>query len=250
MKNFYVFDFDGVVCDSTNECLVCSWNALQKFKGNSGIRYKIKEFDKELQESFTALRPFVKGGSQYYTLYQILYSEMNLEKITQKVFDEIHNTFLIESEEYKPFFYQARNELQEHDFSNWIDLHTVYQWVLDFLEIQLNSNRLMIATLKDKSSVLKILEHFNLCVNQSLVIDQFEIKTKLEALDRILEEKNLNKEEMVFIDDNIAHLLEPKRAGFRSFLAVWSNVSKSSVSLASEKNIDILEDLNFFLKKT
>ena len=43
MNNYYVFDFDGVVCDSTNECLVCSSNAMQKLEGNSisNIIYRI-----------------------------------------------------------------------------------------------------------------------------------------------------------------------------------------------------------------
>ena len=41
------------------------------------------------------------------------------------------------------------------------------------------------------------------------------------------------EEEIVFIDDNIAHLLGPKNAGFNCFLAAWSNVSESSIKLAS-----------------
>jgi len=34
MSNNYkyvVFDFDGVVCDSTNECLVTAWNAWERW---------------------------------------------------------------------------------------------------------------------------------------------------------------------------------------------------------------------------
>ena len=96
MNNYYVFDFDGVVCDSTNECLVCSSNAMQKLEGNSNFKYYLSDFSEELIHSFSALRPFVKGGSQYYTLYQILRSKMNLETITQNVFDEVHKTFLVE----------------------------------------------------------------------------------------------------------------------------------------------------------
>ncbi|MAO98989.1 MAG: hypothetical protein CMQ60_04120 [Gammaproteobacteria bacterium] len=246
MNNYYVFDFDGVVCDSTNECLVCSSNAMQKLEGNSNFKYYLSDFSEELIHSFSALRPFVKGGSQYYTLYQILRSKMNLETITQNVFDEVHKTFLVESETYKPHFYKARNELQEFNFSNWLDLHTVYEWVIDFLRENLDRERLMIATLKDKDSVMKILKHYDLEIDPDLVVDQFEIKTKLEALNRIIESKKILKEEIVFIDDNIAHLLGPKNAGFNCFLAAWSNVSESSIKLANEQNIDILEDLKKF----
>ena len=62
MNNYYVFDFDGVVCDSTNECLVCSSNAMQKLEGNSNFKYYLSDFSEELIHSFSALRPFVKGG--------------------------------------------------------------------------------------------------------------------------------------------------------------------------------------------
>jgi FMN phosphatase YigB (HAD superfamily) len=104
----------------------------------------------------------------------------------------------------------------------------------------------MIATLKDKDSVLRILGHYNLSIDPSLIIDQSEIKTKLEALNKILDLKDVTKEEIVFIDDNIAHLMEPKRDGFKSFMAAWSNVSESSKALAKANNIDILNDLKIF----
>jgi phosphoglycolate phosphatase-like HAD superfamily hydrolase len=246
MTNFYVFDFDGVVCDSTNECLVCSSNAMQKLIGNSNYKYRISEFNEDLQERFTVLRPFVKGGSEYYTLYQILNSGISIKNMTQSLFDEMHKTFFAESEEYKPYFYQARKELQEYNFLNWLELHTVYEWVIDFLKIQLASNRLMVATLKDKDSVLRILEHYNLLMDPSLIIDQSEIKTKLEALNKILKLQDVTKEEIVFIDDNIAHLMAPKSDGFKSFMAAWSNVSESSKALAKANNIDILNNLKIF----
>ena len=60
MNNYYVFDFDGVVCDSTNECLVCSSNAMQKFHGDSNYKHYLSEFPDELIQSFSSLRSFVK----------------------------------------------------------------------------------------------------------------------------------------------------------------------------------------------
>jgi len=78
--------------------LVCSSNAMQKLIGNSNYKYRISEFDEDLQERFTVLRPFVKGGSQYYTLYQILNSGMNIKNMTQSLFDEMHKTFFAEAQ--------------------------------------------------------------------------------------------------------------------------------------------------------
>ena len=71
----------------------------------------------------------------------------------------------------------------------WI--FTVYEWVIDFLRENLDRERLMIATLKDKDSVMKILKHYDLEIDPDLVVDQFEIKTKIEALNRIIESKKI-----------------------------------------------------------
>ena len=94
MSNFFVFDFDGVVCDSTNECLVCSSNAMKKYEGKTNYKYYLSDFSNEFRSRFSTLRPFVKGGSQYYTLYKILNSDINIEQITQQTFDELHKNFL------------------------------------------------------------------------------------------------------------------------------------------------------------
>ena len=42
MNKNYVFDFfDGVICDSTNECLVSSWNAWQTWTNRSNFRKRL-----------------------------------------------------------------------------------------------------------------------------------------------------------------------------------------------------------------
>ena len=37
-KKIVVFDFDGVVCDSSDECMVTSWNAWEKLELKKGFR--------------------------------------------------------------------------------------------------------------------------------------------------------------------------------------------------------------------
>ena len=43
-RKLMVFDFDGVVCDSTNECLVTSWNAWEKWESRSTFRENLDDF--------------------------------------------------------------------------------------------------------------------------------------------------------------------------------------------------------------
>ena len=43
-NKMYFFDFDGVICDSTNECLVTSFNAWSSYNNINEFRYSINEF--------------------------------------------------------------------------------------------------------------------------------------------------------------------------------------------------------------
>ena len=80
-----VFDFDGVVCDSTDECLVTSWNAWERWNGRSGYRARLEEFTRAERDAFRPLRPYVAGAGAYYVLRRCL--EENLPIHAQADFD-------------------------------------------------------------------------------------------------------------------------------------------------------------------
>ena len=49
---YFVFDFDGVICDSTNECMVTAWNAWNRWNGGNNYRNKLSSFSKDEISSF------------------------------------------------------------------------------------------------------------------------------------------------------------------------------------------------------
>ena len=51
----FVFDFDGVVCDSTNECMVTAWNAWERWNSREGFR---RSFDEFTPKETSAFHPF------------------------------------------------------------------------------------------------------------------------------------------------------------------------------------------------
>jgi methionine salvage enolase-phosphatase E1 len=52
-------------------------------------------------------------------------------------------------------------------------------------------------------------------------IIQSQKKSKLQALDRFQKQIGCSKEDMIFIDDNVTHLVEPKDAGYSVNLTTW-----------------------------
>jgi len=109
-------------------------------------------------------------------------------------------------------------------------------------------DQLYIATLKDKKSVLTILNKSGLNIKENYILDQSQIKSKIEAMDKIRLKNKCNKIDMVLIDDNVTHLLQPHLNGYDSFLTNWGNVSQEYISIANDYNIDIINMNNLIDK--
>ena len=56
-KTVIVFDFDGVVCDSNDECMVTSWNAWEEWEARDNFRNDLSEFTENNKGFF--LRKFL-----------------------------------------------------------------------------------------------------------------------------------------------------------------------------------------------
>ena len=110
-----------------------------------------------------------------------------------------------------------------------------------------NQNRLYIATLKDAKSVRLILENQGLEVKKERLYDQSQIKSKLQALDRFRKKIGCSKDEMIFIDDNVTHLIGPKDAGYSVYLTIWGENMEEYLEIAKNEGILLLSDSDFLI---
>ncbi len=61
MENLLLWDFDGVVVDSLNECLLTSYNAFVSYKDKGeGLALDIKDVPKIYSEGFFSMRKHVR----------------------------------------------------------------------------------------------------------------------------------------------------------------------------------------------
>lgn len=240
LKNqcLYVLDFDGVVCDSTIECLVTSWNAWQDFDGKKSKKFSKKQFSENQIKEFYRLRPYVKGAGEYFTIYQA--KKKNIVINNDYKFRELSSIWKSEIIEFKNFFYRERDLLRDKSIDNWINLHLIYNEVVKFIKDKLLLNQFYLATLKDGKSVRNILEKQKIFLNENLLFDESKISSKLEALDRISSVTETKKSDIIFVDDNLNHLIEPNSCGYKVFLAAWSNTPVDFIVGANQSNISIL----------
>ena len=245
-KTIIVFDFDGVVCDSSDECMVSSWNAWEEWEGRDNFRNDLSEFTENNKLNFRKVRPRVRGAGEYYILCRAFSEGISIDN--QEVFDNLEEQWQENIEPFKALFFQVREKLRRDDINAWIDLHPIFNDVVEVMKILNDQNRLFIATLKDAKSVRLILENKGIKVKENRMLDQSQIKSKLQALDIFRKQLGCNKKDMVFIDDNVTHLLEPKNEKYTVFLATWGTVLEDYLSIAKINKIPLLNSSAMLLE--
>jgi len=237
-----VFDFDGVVCDSTNECMVTSWNAWQRMNGSAKFRQYVDQFSDLEKEEFRAVRPLVRGAGEYYILRRAFVEGIVISG--QEIFDQLGEQWSTFLEPFKNIFFEVRNELRSRNIDEWINLHPVYGEVIEVMKMLCDHRQLYIATLKDKESVQLILQKNGVNIAADLIFDQSIIETKLQGLEEIMLSAGCSKADMIFIDDNATHLIKPNAAEYSVFLSAWGNVVEEYLDIANQHNIPVLMDFD------
>jgi phosphoglycolate phosphatase-like HAD superfamily hydrolase len=247
-KKVIVFDFDGVVCDSTDECMVTSWNAWEKWESRKSFRKTVDEFSEDEKSIFRKVRPRVRGAGEYYILRRAFSEGINIEN--QEKYNKLEKDWQEYIKPFKIVFFEARDRLRKDDVNAWINLHPIFYGVIETMKTLNNQNRLYIATLKDAKSVRLILENQNLRIKRKRLYDQSQIKSKLQALDRFQKQIGCSKEDMIFIDDNVTHLVEPKDAGYSVYLTTWGENMEEYMKIAKQHKIQLLHDCTQLLRDT
>jgi phosphoglycolate phosphatase-like HAD superfamily hydrolase len=242
-----VFDFDGVVCESTDECMVTSWNAWEKWESRDSFRRTISEFSPQDCEQFRKVRPRVRGAGEYYILRRAFSENITIED--QDTYNQLEDRWHEYFTPFKAVFFEMRNRLRTEDLEQWIDLHPIYNDVIKVMKKLHAQDRLFMATLKDAESVRLILGKQGLVLPEERLLDQSQIKTKVEALNRFCEQLDCDKTNLIFIDDNITHLLEPKAAGYPVYLTTWGSTMDEYLQIAEQNQIPLLADCSHLLRE-
>ena len=241
-----VFDFDGVVCDSTDECMVTAWNAWQNWNSKQGFRGGVEEFTHDERVNFRNVRPRVRGAGEYYVLMQA--QEDGLPINDQDTYDALEEKWHQYLPPFKKIFYEMRDRLRRENIEQWVDLHPIYENVITLMQRLHAKNSLYVATLKDKESVQIILQKHGIHLSDDHIFDQSQITSKVQALEKFCKKTGYDKSELLFIDDNVTHLLEPKEKGYSVCLSTWSNPMDDHIEIAKLHQIPLLNNCRELLE--
>ena len=127
-RGVVLLDFDGVICDSVDECLVTSFRAYYDLQGNpapaSGPVAR--------RESFARLRPFIHIGEDYLLIHELI--DRGIEIPGQKEFDiHVQAAGRAKMMRFRELFYSARAEVMARDRNAWLDMNRIYPRARDAL---------------------------------------------------------------------------------------------------------------------
>ncbi|MAG13090.1 MAG: hypothetical protein CMN78_00655 [Spirochaetales bacterium] len=230
-------DFDGVICDSIDECFVSSWYAL--FGGATDSSQSVSL---SAHRQFVRYRPFIRRGADYLLLQHCI--DGGIVLASQADFDRQERLTGTETmDAYHRKFYAARAYFLQNSSEYWLGLNRIYPGLAAVLPDVANDG--WILTTKEADFAHRILCSQGLAWDRGRIICTGK-ERKLDIIQNIMEsEKAVHG---IFIDDQIDHfsgLVYPKiscmLASWGYIKTEWLNGKVETISLNS--CIDLLRGL-------
>lgn len=222
MSNKYLlWDFDGVITDSMEECLLVSYNALISLTDKKSLDKidRVEQIPKEIQYEFKRTRGYVRLAGEYFILFQAILDNNPINSWAD------FNNYLAKYGEIIPkfnnLFYVARKKLRFADPKYWNSLHNIYPWVRKSWECLGGYFDFFVVSNKDAESIKLVMEHGEIPLEGSKIFGKEFSLSKKEIVAHILKSTHGNKHNFLFIDDNYYHLLDVAETGVRLYFATW-----------------------------
>lgn len=245
MRYLIFMDFDGVICDSLDECLVSSWKAYYHLFLQSAPA----QVNVSLKAEFSRLRPFVRNGEDYVLIQKIIHSKIPIN--CQEDFDACKNSR--DLKHFKELIYSARSRYLETDREYWLKLNRLYPHIKENLPVWTSSPFFYILSTRRSEYIVEILKHNKVKMPPKRILYTHGREKHTIIAGLLEKKKDCNA---VLIDDQIDHLLVRRDPRIEVYLADWGYIKEEwleescrikimdSLSLASwlEAKIRLKED--------
>jgi hypothetical protein len=213
-RRLLFLDFDGVICDSIDECFVSSWIAHHRLLG--------LELPGSLpvgsRRRFAYLRPYIRSGEDYVVIQRLLAAGRDVA--SQQEFDaEIAAEGAAAMEHNKEAFYAARSGLLESDRPYWLSLNRVYPHVRGPLAVLAPRDDVFVLSTKKSEFIVEILAAGGVPMPLQRVI-----YTGSCAKADIVTGMMNRGDRALILDDQIDHLLACKDPRIEVSLALWGYI--------------------------
>ena len=212
MIKIIALDYDGVVMDSVREI----FSTLKRLLEKNNIR-----IDDSIVDKFKRSRNFLRTAHDLYGIVELVVQGRDLEKVTQKEFDDFMKTHEKESKEFYDDFWETRRIVQDEDYEKWLSLNSLFPDVKDAVERLLKEFHIIIMSSKDFYSISSSLERFGLNIDKDDIFSKDITDNKKEQIRLVTEKYSVKSDEILFIDDQLDNLISLRKLGVNVALAGW-----------------------------
>ena len=219
MEKVLAIDFDGVICDSRDECLITAYISYQSLLGKKKELVNLEDFDRDFVSRFRKLRYLVRHANDFWLLIHLLLA--GTERIELSEFNTLKEKHRDVLTKYKPVFYETRNYFRSLDIERWTNLHRPYsEFQTGWIAIR-EGFKVYVVTSKDLASVQHFSKLWNLEIATEKIWSNEKQSSKAQAVHNIMEESNVSSNQLFFIDDHPDNLIDVMKTGATCFWATW-----------------------------
>jgi hypothetical protein len=235
---FYVLDFDGVICDSREECMVTSFNACRRLRGDHELDFDENSIPLKDRLLFRKYRFLARTAQEFKLLWDLIRSEQAIAA-NRLIRDQV---VADESElaDYRRCFYDVRVEWRERDLPSWLSANPIFGDVAARAIRWMEAGRLAVVSAKDTDSILIIMHSNGFPLDPCVVRGMDEASDKGEFFGEI---RTCHPDDrVVLIDDHIENLMLAKPLGFELCLATWGYTAEEIISEAPRYGIQPISE--------
>ena len=241
-QHLLALDFDGVVIDSIQECLLNGYNAYARFSNGTPA----SQFD-DLPSTWLAearrRRNFIRNGEDYVFIAHSIHQNAAIND--QADFDAFVERHRDLRSHFFDLIYRQRLDFSAQTPELWGTLNPLYPEMGDFLRGYSDKQNLYIITSKKLIFVEKILSAHCIDLPAANVMDTSRAG-KRQLIEEILRARTLPPDSFYFIDDQIDTLIKIQPTGVHLMLAAWGYNNDGQRKVAEAHGLSVISLEEFF----
>jgi phosphoglycolate phosphatase-like HAD superfamily hydrolase len=221
-KDVWLFlDFDGVICDSLEECFQSSWLA-DHAPGIDSTLPPPAPSDVAYRAAFRACRPFVRSGEDYIVLHRLIAS--GKAPASQAEFDaDLASVGPEGLARIKKDLYSVRESLLELHRDLWLGWNPLYPGMAEALNGLAGNPSVLILSTKKAEFIAQILAHQGVDWPAERIIYSGK-ERKLDIVGRLT-----GGEPSILVDDQVEHL-DFAHPSCSCYAALWGYVTREAIT--------------------
>jgi len=223
-----VFDFDGVLCDSLEECMMVAWYAHSGAAVSDFVYPGLSGVPAPVAERFARCRPFMRH------LLHLLVPIIEPDPLrTHASFAARYEAIPArEAEAFGKAAERYRAELRRDHRDSWCQRHAVERRLAQLVR------GAYIATARDSGSVEQILRAHGMAIHDEHLFGS--LRSKPPALHAIASRELRNRADVILVDDSIENCISACDKGFAARWASWGYHAPTDAETARSYGIPAL----------